>query len=675
MPTPKKKKRPLRIASLDTETTGLDLFHGARPYFVSLCTRDPDGELVNSFWRWTVDPYTREVEFDVDDMVEINEELSYIDVLVLQNPKFDYRGLSLAYRDAGVRLEWDWRKVRDTLLAGHLLNSGMPHDLTTMTLMYLGVDSKPFDDRLRDACLKARSEAKSRGWMIASKDDPMMPSVRGESWKMDGWIPDQLADEMGYPNDHPWRGKLEEYGNSDTATNLALYEVMSGLIDERGLGRIYEERMKLPGIVAEMEMVGVTISGDRLDQQTEDYRRASERSGRICTRVAEKFKYKLELPKSGNNKSLLNFVFDELDLPVMKKSKTTGAPSLDQAAVSGYLASLPEGSVAHEFMSALADKRKRDTAVGYMDGYRRFMIRVPSADGWYVMHPSLNPTGTSTLRWSSSNPNEQNISKREGFNLRYCFGPAPGREWWSLDYQNLELRIPAYESYERDLIYVFEHPDEPPYFGSYHFVVADLLHHADFVRYGKEFKDKFASTKYKWVKGGNFAVIYGAQKETADRAYHVSGAYEMIRERFPGIAALNDRMIRTAEESGCVETIPDRSVDPSRGYPIVCRESKWGRISPTVPLNYHVQSTAMWITMRAMIECHEYLRSIDGDYRMIMQVHDEIVFDMPARKGMGNLPKVRRLAKIMASAGDGVGVPTPVSIEYHPENWSEGVRV
>ena len=54
---------------------------------------------------------------------------------------------------------------------------------------------------------------------------------------------------------------------------------------------------------------------------------------------------------------------------------------------------------------------------------------------WRKLHTSLNMCGTDTLRWSSNNPNSQNISKKEGFNLRYAFGPAPGREWWSLDGQ------------------------------------------------------------------------------------------------------------------------------------------------------------------------------------------------------------------------------------------------
>lgn len=654
---------------IDTETTGLDLFHGAKPYFVSTC--DESG--TNTYWRWEVDPETREPVVDPRDLKEIQEIIDEADELILQNTKFDYLALQTVF---GGKLRWDWSRVRDTLLAGHLLASNQPHDLTTMVMVYLNVDIGPFDEHLKKVCLEARRTVKSKlpTWRIAEKGLPEMPSVRGDAWKMDAWIPDQAADELSFPEDHPWRNVLAEYGNSDSAVLIPLYDVQMERIRERKLEKIYEERLRILPVVSKVERYGVTLSGRRLKEQIRRYRKESKAAGERCSSIARRNGYDLELPKSGNNQSLLTFVFDVLKLPVWKKSEKTGKPSLDQSVVGWYLSSLGHGTDGHDFMESLSEKRKRDTAINYMEGYERYRIPLAGTKDWFLLHPSLNPTGTDTLRWSSSNPNEQNISKREGFNLRYCFGPAPGREWWSLDYQNLELRIPSFEAEEADLIYVFEHPDEPPYYGSYHLVVADLLFPDEFREYGSEFKDVFKSTKYKWVKGGNFAVIYGAQEETADAAYHVRGAYRRIRSRFPRIAALSDRQIRIANDRGYVETIPDRSVDPKRGYPISCSRSRWGRISPTIPLNYHVQSTAMWLTTKAMVRCQEYLDELNEtagriDYGMVMQVHDELVFDFPLR-GRRNMPKVRKLARLMAQGGDEIGVPTPVSIEYHPDDWS-----
>lgn len=288
-------------------------------------------------------------------------------------------------------------------------------------------------------------------------------------------------------------------------------------------------------------------------------------------------------------------------------------------------------------------------------------------------------TGTNTLRWSSSNPNSQNISKKESFNLRRCFGPAPGREWWSLDYQNLELRIPAFEAGEDELIEVFLHPERPPYFGSYHLAVFDTLHPELFARHGKAVKTLFEATWYQWVKNGNFATLYGAQEAKADATYRVPGAFRRIQGRFRKMAALSDRMKAQADRLGFVETIPDRSVDPARGYPILTARTEWGRVLPTTPLNYHIQSTAMWCTARAMVRCQERLdewRAGDGfDGHMVLQVHDELVTDFPFSENMGNLWRVKEIARLMEMSGEGIGVPTPVTVEYNPVNWADGVPV
>jgi len=315
-----------------------------------------------------------------------------------------------------------------------------------------------------------------------------------------------------------------------------------------------------------------------------------------------------------------------------------------------------------------------------MEGYIRFWLPLDSDQdtGWYRLHPSLNPTGTDTLRWSSSNPNEQNISKQEGFNLRHCFGPAPGREWWSLDAKNIELRIPAYEAGETEMVDLFERSDEPPYYGSYHMLIFNALHPDKFAKYGMECKQRYGSSWYQWTKNGNFAVQYGAVEAsgTADRAYHIPGAQHRIQERFSKVANLNAKMIKFATQHGYVETMPDLTVDPTRGYPLLCTLSQWGEVLPTVPLNYHVQGTAMWWMMKAMLRCQEYLDTLPGCY-MVMQIHDELVFDFPQGKGLQpwrtNMPRIRRIKSLMEESGKDLGIPTPVSLEYHPITWSEGM--
>ena len=730
------------MISLDTETTGLDLRHGAKPFLVTICYENGEQE----WWEWDVDPYTREPKIPLGDLNQIRRIVYRANSLVLQNPKFDVAALQSVFRG---RLDWPWYKTYDTLLAGHLLESNHPHDLTTMTLMYLGVNVQPFEDAVKKATMECRRMCQGKhpeyDWRIANADEPDMPSAKASTWKYDMWLPRMVAKREEHAEDCPWLTVCSEYANSDSASTLQLFKAQRELLKERKLWRIYKERLKVLPIVYEMERVGVTLSKPRLDELTKEYLRESQAAAKTCYGIAKKRGKELELPKSGNNASLLSFVFGEvkehpcsvckgtgkrrkgqpkasrfIPYPVCvecagsghisvtedglvkpkKRSKKTGKPSLDKSVMDDYLSSLPEKGAAYRFLTALRAKRKRDTALNYMVGYEKFWLPLYVAEtapcevvGWYKLHPSLNPTGTDTLRWSSSNPNEQNISKQEGFNLRYCFGPAPGREWWCLDAKNIELRIPAYEAGETEQIALFEKPDEAPFYGSNHLLVCSILHPKKFeecVRDGVSFKDRY-KTLYGRTKNGNFAVQYGAVEAsgTADRAYGVSGAQSRIQGRFRKIHELNKRMIAIANARGYVETMPDKTVDAKRGYPLLCSRSKWGKVVPTVPLNYHVQGTAMWWMMKAMIRCQEYLNEISAKefhgkpyranrhaYAMVMQVHDEIVFDFPkGRHPKSNLPKIRKIAKLMEEGGNDIGVPTPVSITYHADNWSEGVEV
>lgn len=683
------------IRSLDTETTGLDLRHGARPYLVTMC----DGDGNQEWWEWEVDPLTRMPMIPEEDLDEIEEIILSTDVWVLQNAKFDVSALATVRPRIGQ--EWPWDRTHDTIIAGHLLASNQPKDLTTMALVYMGVNIQPLDDAMKSACQEARRYARShlKEWFIAKKDAPGMPSVSEQSWKLDGWLPRAIAKHLGYPGDHPWWTVTSEYANGDSAATIGVYRQQMQLIRDRRLMAIYEERRKIVRIAYLMEQCGVTINRERMGQLHTEFMEESERLGGICINIARSMGYELELPKSGPNKSIRTFIFDVLKMPPMEKSKKTGEPSLNKLVVDGYIESLPPNGKASRFLQSWMGKRKRDTAVQYLENYSRFSLPIPGLpDKWRRVHPSLNPTATDTLRWSSANPNEQSISQQEGFNLRYCFGPAPGREWWKFDAMNIELRIPAYESGEAELIALYERPNDPPYFGSvhmlnFHTVYPDLwdaaVREVGYEKAAGYIKKKYEATWYKWVKNGGFAVQYGAIEKsdgtgTADRAFRRPGSHARLKARFSKLNKLNQKMIDHAAKYGFVETIPDRSVDPSRGYPLLCSRSRWGKVSPTIPFNYHVQSTACWWIQSAMIRCQGYLDDLNRSgsarrYYMVMQVHDELDFDFPRGTGpepwRTNLPKVRKLRTLMEQGGRDIGVNTAVGVEYCGQTWAEGITI
>jgi len=193
-------------------------------------------------------------------------------------------------------------------------------------------------------------------------------------------------------------------------------------------------------------------------------------------------------------------------------------------------------------------------------------------------------------------------------------------------------------------------------------------------------------------------VQYGAMEEsgTADRAYGQVGGQAKIQSRFTKQTELNEYWIDYARETGYVLTMEDKELGC---YPLECTKDGWGRIKPTVPLNYHVQGTAMWCMGRAMVRCHNYLNQLNGydqmqdaiesycrrdGYHLVMQVHDELVFDFPSpprdwkrEPYKFNLPKIRKIKRLMEQSGDDIGVPLPVEVDYHPYHWAhaEGISL
>jgi DNA polymerase I-like protein with 3'-5' exonuclease and polymerase domains len=751
------------VISLDCETTGLDLYHGARPFLVTTCT--DGGE--QTTWEWDVDPKTRQPSIPPGDLEELANHVraNLEGGLVLHNAKFDFTALDSVGLWEMVDLDLAWSAVDDTLLAGHLLASNQPHNLTYMASHYVGIDIRPAEEAVKRAVqdcrkrvrLKANQEL-TAGWRVAKKDLPGNPSITNEAWAADMWLPRATAKALGLPTPaddctHSWNREdlcdnckghryhvvLCHYADVDSSVSVKLWRKLRGELHGRGLWEIYQQRRKLLPIAHAMERRGVTVNGCRIAEMQELYSEEADRAEQLCLGIATTLGKDLTLPKGGNNRSLTEFCFGEggLGLPVLERTEG-GAPSLNKNVMETYHTVLERGTKQHLFVSALNRKRKRDTAVSYLRAYERFMVSY--LGDYYLLHPNLNPTGTDTLRWSSSNPNEQNISKRgidvrcqlcqgggcvacgeTGWvsrNLRHAFGPAPDREWWSCDAKNLELRIPAYESGEQELIDLFERPDEPPYYGSthllnFHTVYPDIWDGelgkvcesknccngevVDHARIGPHCKKRFAEDWYQYCKNGGFAVQYGAidrtdRLSTADRAFHRPGSHAKLKARFGRLEAHNQRCIRQAEKYGYVETIPDVSVDPRIGYPLMCTRTERGRILPTVPLNYRTQGSACWWMQQAMIRCHGLLcrwntRGFSG--YIVLQVHDELVFDFPrggdprndlAKEKSGkpyfrtsNLWRIRELQKLMEQGGKDIGVPTPTSCEYHTESWAEGV--
>ena len=764
------------MIALDCETLGLDVWHGCHPYCVTTCAEDGTVRWwewdVDPLTRRVLVPPAdvaaiRRLVAGADGVVGQNfkfdaaalgaaghvdwtpfwtktEDTLVAAHLLASNAPHDLTALAIDWLGSNIKPHEESlkeavmacrRRVQQARLAR---NRGKP--------------KPPREDALAD-------------WMIAGEGVVGMPSAGKEPWKADGWLPRAVAAHDGLPDDHPYRTVLADYANTDSETTVRLWRVQYIEMVRRGLLPLYRERMRAVPVLLAMERRGVTVNRTELRRLRTQLRGDADRLERELTGIALARGYPLELPKAGRNASLDGFLFGtvRIECPVCKRvAETTGAnaeqcrrfeaegrecrecraegrdppgrprvtttglclppvhnpkaktdrPCFDaKIAIPWYLDNLPDGP-ALRFIRAYEKRQGRLKACEYLETYEEFGRPVTGADGWLTLHPHFHATGTSLLRRSCSNPNLQQVGKKKETNLRRCFGPAPGREWWSFDYKNLELRIPAYESGEAALIALFEDPG-PPFYGSEHLLNFSVVYPdvwggelgtvcadpgccngatVDLARVGPHVKKKYEDTYYQWVKNGDFAVGYGAVNKrdgtgTADRTFRRPGSQARLEERFAKKAAHNARQVAYAREYGWVETVPDRGLDwggaDPRGYPLLVSRSEWGDVLPTTPLNFRTQGTGGWCTLKAMNRVaprlDEWTAADPRGYYLIIEVHDELVFDFPAGVGpepwRTNHARAMEVRRLMELSGDDIGIPLPTDCEYHAVSWAEGLTV
>lgn len=718
------------LISLDCESTGLDWAHGAMPFLVTTCS--DDGTI--RYWEWNVNPINRQPEIPLEDIGEIAELIDAAELVYTHNGKYDCHML------ARIGIKLPWHKVRDTLIASHLLASNHAHNLTALCVQYLGVDIEHHELHVKEVTQTCRTIARRDhpDWLIADEGKPGMPSVKASSkrdedkpWKNDMWLPRCLAANYDDYNQE-WLDACSKYANADSECTIFLGLELERKIRERNLWAIYEHRLHLPRADWEMESYGITARGEHTAATILEYEiHVAEVEEEMCA-IAKSYGHSLELaagaamndnmrdliyghvsyscPRCGYFKRVKHWngeragesicpkcvvrkrgaamvetqleIHHNLAIPPIMGKKTANA-SLDKDAMQEYLHTLPDGPGLN-FIELLADKRMYDTALGYMEAYRRYWVPVPGHPDYYRIHASFNPCGTDHLRQSSNSPNLQNVSgDSKELSNRACFGPLPDREWWRMDYKSIENRIPAYESGEEAMIELFERPNDPPFYGSYYLLNASITCPDLFWPLAERegaFK-KEQPLAYKHVKFGTLAMQYGCGERKADKLFRMPGAFRMLKDKLPKLSALQTKYLRMAETKGYVETLPDRTVDPERGYPILASRTEDGRVLSTTPFNYHISGTACWCKNTALIRCADQCakwRAEGFDAFVSLEVHDELLFDFPRGASMEeNLPRALILKKIMEQSGENLipRIPTPVSAEYHLESWAEGVPI
>lgn len=628
------RDRPFYLA-VDSETTGLDFWRGARPFFISTC--DEEGN--TRCWCTRVDPYTREVRWDDSTLDEIREYLNGFDTLVFHNSKFDLKSLlsiGLDYRD---------KQYEDTLIASHAVSSSDKHGLKELAAKYLGIPDEDKTTLLKHVLL-ACNKARKLGWKLGhdhkvSKEHP--EGKRQTSW--DYWVPHQLD-----PNDL----SCHEYATTDAERTILLWSIYKDLLPEIGMEELYRKEMKLARIVLKVEEKGISIDFDKL-LPTKQYLEEESAKCEIRARFIVEKDLGITDLNIDSGKQLIDLLYNKWDLPVLKKTKNKN-PSVDKETLTRLYEELDEDSPQAKFLYQIFFHRAYKAGIGYLEGYNLIAERLGRR--WGRLYPSLNQTGTRTTRFSSSNPNGQNIGKRdlleiagEQFQipkLRDVFSPPPGRLWYAIDYSQLELRIFAYLSREQSLIERLESGED-----IFRYIASRL--------FGKT-EESVEKSERQRVKNATYATIYGATEGKIDRTVQLTGAYRLYKEQFPGVGRFLDETISNVERDGFIHTLDGYRLDAPKG-------------AAYKGLNYTIQGTAGRIAKVAMMKIAD-LPWFDWDItRMVFQIHDEIIIETDIG-GSHNKPSyIRQVMDCMESAGREMGVNTPVTCSRITTDWGHGEEV
>lgn len=392
------------------------------------------------------------------------------------------------------------------------------------------------------------------------------------------------------------------YAAEDADVTLQLHLALwPKLNKEPGLTHVFEKiEMPLIPVLVTIERNGVLINADMLRQQS------SELEKRLAELEQETYQLADENFNLNSPKQLQEILFTKLKLPVLQKTPT-GQPSTAEAVLQELALDYPLPKFIMEYR----------TLSKLMTTYTKRLPEQINART-HRIHTSYNQTGAATGRLSSSDPNLQNIPirTREGRRIREAFIAPPGYQLISADYSQIELRIMAHISEDPNLLKAFE-------------LNLDV-HTATAAEVLGIPIEKVSSDERRNAKAINFGLIYGMSAFGLGRQLGIDrhAAQEYIDRyfaRYPGVKAYMENTRAKAHELGYVETLWGRRLYlPEIHSAQIPRQKAAERAAINAPL----QGSAADIIKRAMITLHRILETENHPAKMIMQVHDELVFEV-----------------------------------------------
>ncbi|MBL6933368.1 MAG: DNA polymerase I [Rhodospirillales bacterium] len=434
--------------------------------------------------------------------------------------------------------------------------------------------------------------------------------------------------------------KALDYAAEDADMTWRLHALLKPQLVEQGMVTVYETLERpLIGVLVDMERHGIKVDATELKRLSEDFAtRLIDLEKEVHTLAGRDFNV-------GSPKQLGEILFDEMSLPGGKKGKTgayaTGADVLDKLAADG-----------HELPQRILDWRQ---LAKLKSTYTDALISQINPDTGRV-HTSYSMAGTSTGRLASSDPNLQNIPVRteEGRKIRQAFIPEEGCKLLSADYSQIELRLLAHVAGIDTLIEAFRSGED------IHALTASQVFGVPV-----EGMDPLVRRQAKAI---NFGIIYGISAFGLARQLDISNAeasdyINAYFERYPGIRAYMDQTKEEARNQGFVSTLFGRKCHV-RG--IGDKNPSMRNFAERAAINAPIQGGAADIIKRAMISMPDALKAAGLSAKMLLQVHDELMFEVPEKEIEATSGVVKNTMENAAS----LDVPLIVDVGFG-DNWNE----
>ncbi len=460
------------------------------------------------------------------------------------------------------------------------------------------------------------------------------------------WALDQLY--ISLPDEKESRGTTLIPTAEATAALLSsqlqavrgLFELLNPRLDEFGLRRLYEDiELPLIPVLADMERTGIRVNPVTLKELSGVMeRQLSDLTRKIYEAAGTEFNI-------NSTKQLGEILFEKLNLPSGKKTRKTGGYSTDQAV-------LEELALSYEIPRLILEYRQISKLKStYVDALPALIHPRTGR-----VHTSYNQTGAATGRLSSSDPNLQNIPIRTdaGRLIRGAFVPDRGNLFLSADYSQVELRVLAHLSEDEVLVDAFMNDQD--------------VHERTALEVFGDAARANPSEYRRRAKVINFGIVYGlsafglAQRLGIGRE-EAQAFIDAYFARYSGVRRWLDKTLEEARKAGRVQTLFGRI----RPIPdILAREFSVRQFAERTAINTPIQGTAADIMKIAMIRVHESLRDGHFSSKILLQVHDELVLEVPEAE----LDPVRELVRREMQGAASLRVPLLVDLNA-ANNWKD----